>query len=303
MSTGNATEWLLSQNKFNPSLKKDLVSTESLLSLNKQERAKTISITGGKGGVGKTSVSIKLAKMLAKSGQRVLLIDCDYNLSNTSVKLGIPLQTNFQKFINGEISFSDCLYKRGNFHLLSGCNGNLEVFDHPFDLSRVIIEILCRYENQYDCILLDCPAGLGREALTLNAYSDQRIVVVTPDKSSITDSYSLIKILNQRYGINENHLLVNKTSNDNQFARIVKTMSDTVNQFLNCHLRILGKIKYWEGKVDTFDKELLGEENDLHRDFCQLIRQISEKAPADKSILGPLLVGKEVSKSQGEGAV
>ena len=73
----NTTDWLISQNKYQ--------------SKKTNQKAKTISITAGKGGVGKTSVSVKFARMLADKGYKVLLLDCDYNLSNTVVKLGLPV--------------------------------------------------------------------------------------------------------------------------------------------------------------------------------------------------------------------
>ena len=151
-----------------------------------------ISITGGKGGVGKTSIALKTAQELASAGYKTLLIDCDSNLSNTAIKLGLPLDNKFEKILSGEAQFEDCLISRGNFHLLPACNGSVSVFESKINFDDVIIDIIASHENDYDYILLDCPAGASREALTLNAYCDHRWVVVTPDKSSITDSYSLV---------------------------------------------------------------------------------------------------------------
>lgn len=239
-------------------------------------RAKTISVTGGKGGVGKTSVALKLSKTLAKEGKKVLLIDCDYNLSNTAVKLGISLSDNFKSFINGEKRFEDCLYSDGNLDLLSGCNGSLELFDHGSDIEKIILDVLYSHEQHYDFIFLDCPAGLSRETLTLNAYCDERIVVVVPDKSSITDAYSLIKILNNRYGVRDNFLLVNRVSNQRQFKRLVKTMSETIEKYLNSNIKILGNVRNENSISDQFDKLLLGEESDLHKDFCKIIGRLTE---------------------------
>ncbi len=270
MSAGKASEWLLSHNRYTPNSGRDVFQTSS-------KKAVTISVTGGKGGVGKTSVALMLARGLAKRGEKVLLIDCDYNLSNTAVKLGLPIQNDFQKLINGECTFDQCVHKEGNFHLLAACNGSLEAFDHPIDVDKAVIDILCQNERSYDKIILDCPAGLTREALTLNAYSDHRVMVVIPDKSSVTDSYSLMKILNQRYGITENHLLVNRVSTEGQFIRLVKAMSDTVGQFLNCRLAVMGKIRELSGGSENFDRALNGEESDIRPDFDQLIGHFSDQ--------------------------
>lgn len=239
-------------------------------------KAITISVTGGKGGVGKTSVALKLAKILASYKKRVLLIDCDYNLSNTAVKLGLALTDSFKLYLDGEKSLDQCIYKIDGLHILSACNGNLELFDHGPNIEKVVLDILYNYEQHYDYIFLDCPAGLNRENLTLNAYSTERIFVVVPDKSSITDSYSMLKILKSRYGIKENYLLVNRISSDLQFQRLVKTMSETVEKYLGTHLKILGHIRNEASMSDRFDKVLLGEENDMHKDFCQIVKKLTD---------------------------
>src|SRR5690606_29425158 len=227
-----ASEWLISQNKFN----KDASAPK--------RRARTISVTGGKGGVGKTSIALKMAKMLAKQGQKVLLIDCDTNLSNTAVKLGLPITDSFMDLVTAKKTFEECLHVDGNFHLLSACNGNLELFEKELEYDRLLIDVISAHERDYDFILLDCPAGLSKISLTLNAYSDQRIIVVTPDRSSITDSYSLMKILNTRFGVNENHLLVNKVSSLAQYQRMVRTLGETVENFLTARLRVLGYVAF-----------------------------------------------------------
>ena len=88
-----------------------------------------ISITGGKGGVGKTSIALKTAQQLAQAGYRTLLIDCDSNLSNTAIKLGLPLDNKFEKLLSAEANFEEVVIQRGNFHLLPACNGSVEVFE------------------------------------------------------------------------------------------------------------------------------------------------------------------------------
>jgi flagellar biosynthesis protein FlhG len=265
----NPSDWLISQNKYH--------------SKKTNQKAKTISITAGKGGVGKTSVAVKFAKILAKKGYKVLLLDCDYNLSNTVVKLGLPVTNYFYDLVSAQKEFDECIYKDGNLHLLSGCNGNIDLFNKNLEIDRIIIDILVNHERDYDYILLDCPAGITKETLTLNAYSDYRFVVVTPDKSSVTDSYSLIKILNKEFGVNDNHLLVNKISSENQYQRMVKTLSETVESFLKCRLHILGGINNVEAPVDQFDSLLLeGENNSLHKNFSKLVTKFTEEIEGNR---------------------
>ena len=237
-----------------------------------------ISITGGKGGVGKTSVSLKLCRELVEQGRKVLLIDSDYNLSNTAIKLGLPLNNTFYSLVSAEKVFEDCLYKDGNFHLLSASNGCLDLFDADFRLEEVVIDILNEHAKEYDYVLIDCPAGLTKQSLTLNAYSDKRVVVVTPDKSSITDSYSLIKVLSMKYGIKENHLLVNMVSQKQQFSKVVKTLSETVENYLGCRTHILGGLRRLNVASGQFDNEFLTPgKNSLHQNFLQVVERLTEK--------------------------
>lgn len=267
MSNVNAREWLLSQNSYQSKHGKKL-----------NRKAITISVTSGKGGVGKTSVSVKTARLLAEAGYKVLVIDCDYNLSNTFIKLNLPVRDDFSFLVSGAKSFDECVHKDGNFHLLSACSGDLDLFEKDVELDKFIINLLLQIENQYDFVILDSPAGISKQTMTINAYSDHRFVVVSPDKSAITDSYSLIKILNKKYGVRENHLIVNKVSTEGQYKRIMQIMSETVENFLSSRLKILGPINRENKAVDIFDSALFDHSGKLHSDFNKIVNRFTEES-------------------------
>lgn len=287
LKKSNPSDWLVSQNKYS--------------SKKTSNKAKTISVTAGKGGVGKTSVAVKMAKVLANRGYKVLLLDCDTNLSNTVVKMGLPITSYFYDLISAQREFDDCLHKDGNLHLLAGCNGNIDLFNKSLEIDRLIIDILVNHEKEYDYIILDCPAGITKETLTLNAYSDYRFVVVTPDKSSVTDSYSLIKILNKEFGVNDNHLLINKISSEPQYQRMIKTLSETVETFLKCRLHILGGVEKVESPVDHFDTVFLNQENNsLHKNFVNIVKRFTEEIEGVSMDHGSLLKPSLSTRSEQE---
>lgn len=287
LKKSSPSDWLASQNKYS--------------SKKTSNKAKTISVTAGKGGVGKTSVAVKMAKVLSNSGYKVLLLDCDTNLSNTVVKLGLPITSYFYELISAQREFNDCLHKDGNLHLLAGCNGSIDLFKKSLEIDRVIIDILVNHEKEYDYIILDCPAGITKETLTLNAYSDYRFVVVTPDKSSVTDSYSLIKILNKEFGVNDNHLLINKISSEPQYQRMIKTLSETVETFLKCRLHILGGVEKVESPVDHFDTVFLNQENNsLHKNFVNIVKRFTEEIEGVSMEQGNLLSPRYKTRSEQE---
>ena len=264
----DAQEWLISQNRYQDIKERKLFS----------KKAYTIALTSGKGGVGKTSIAVKMSKMLADWGYKTLLIDCDYNLSNTILKLGIPFNNDFLKYVNNEKPLDECIYKDRNFHLLSGCNGNLELSNKKISFQELIINILHKKEGSYDFIFLDCPAGISNENLIINAYCDYRFVVVVPDKSSITDSYSLIKILYMKHGISKNHILINKILHKEQFNKLVKGLSETVQNFLNCRLNILGGIVREKNSDELFDDNFFyTEKSRLHKNFCNVLKKFTDE--------------------------
>ena len=264
------SEWLLS-------FKSEKKSSKSLATDGFKPCTK-ISVTGGKGGVGKTSIALKAAQELAKSGYRTLLIDCDSNLSNTSIKLGLPLDNKFEKLLSGEAQFEEVIIQQGNFHLLPACNGSIEVFESKMNFDSIIIDIISSHEHEYDYILLDCPAGVTREALTLNAFCDHRWVVVTPDKSSITDSYSLIKLLATRFGIKENHLIVNMYQNDKQLLKVATTLTETIENFLQAKAIFLGGIQKIDVSAEEFDTFFLSEaKSEWQKNFVKLLYRFTEK--------------------------
>ncbi len=266
------SEWLLSFSSDSEKLNTKSLGIEGFRPCTK------IAVTGGKGGVGKTSIALKTAQELAKAGHRTLLIDCDSNLSNTAIKLGLPLDNKFEKLLSAEATFEEALIQQGNFHLLPACNGSIQVFENRLNFDEIIIDIISSHEHEYDYILLDCPAGVSRESLTLNAFCDYRWVVVTPDKSSITDSYSLVKLLSSRFGIKENHLVVNMVQNEKQYQKVVHTLTETIENFLGVKTEIIGGIQKVEISAEGFDTFFLSEtKTQWQKNFVKLLYGFTEK--------------------------
>src|SRR5690606_21538169 len=109
-----------------------------------------------------------------------------------------------------------------------------------------------------------------------------------PDKASITDSYSLVKVLEHKFGVKENHLLVNMYNNSKQFERVVKTLSETIENFLGCRTHILGGVRKIDVDHSKFDNFFLkGEENSVHQDFLKVMRRYTEqlsRSSGDRSV-------------------
>ena len=203
---------------------------------------------------------------------------------NTAIKLGLPINQGFFDLATSKSKFDDVVYKKGHFHLLSACNGSLDLFKTQLDWQKLIVEIIDSKKKSYDFIFLDCPAGLNRSTLSLSSYCDHRFVIVTPDQSSMTDSYSLIKILNRQYKIKKNHLILNKVSRKDQYFKVTKTLSGLVKDFLSSKLSILGGIPFFSGPVDQFDRELIkSSPSTLHHQFFHIGKKFTEEFKLEKT--------------------
>jgi flagellar biosynthesis protein FlhG len=282
MSESRVSNWLLANNQYT---KAGLSAATS--------RAVTINFTGGKGGVGKTTLALKLALELTSMKFRVLYIDCDYNLSNSAIKLGLNINESFTDYIEGKIPFSRVVRNYRGMTLLPACNGSLDIHSSNQRFEDYIISILSSQEMNFDYIILDSSAGIQKDSASLSAYCDHRVVVVTPDRSSITDSYSVMKILNKVHGVKEFSLLINRVKSERQFQSVSKSLADTVDSFLKARLKILGYFPDFKFELDDFDRQIFQQENNSTKYFFNKIaRRIVDETGAQSVPVNAGLIEK-----------
>ncbi len=220
----------------------------------KSKSAQVFAVCSGKGGVGKTSIALRLAKMYAAASKKVLLVDCDFNLSNTSIKLGLTLKDNFLKVVKDPTCLLDHVENLHGFDILPGCNGDVEVLESRHIITRAVVDILGMYSHYYDMIILDAPAGANKEALNLITLADYRIFVITPEPSSITDGYSLFKLSTEHYGCSNNLMIINRYQEEKQWQRVKSIMLDTTKKFAKDSFYYLGAIPEIKVNHNDFDR-------------------------------------------------
>jgi flagellar biosynthesis protein FlhG len=196
-------------------------------------RIRVISVTSGKGGVGKTSVVANLALALCRMGQRVLVLDADLGLANLDVMLGLnPLYT-IDHLLRGERKLEEILIQGpGGFELLPAASGIPELTELDNTQRLLLLDELDSLKDRFDVLLIDTGAGISSNVMYFNYAAMEKIVIITNEPTSLTDAYALIKVLTSRYKQKRFKVLVNSAQSANEAERIYRHLSLVVDQFL-----------------------------------------------------------------------
>lgn len=222
---------------------RDLMSNSNSINKNSLS-SRVITISSGKGGVGKTNFSINLAIYLASLKKRVVVIDADFGLANVEVLLGSRPIYNFYHIIKGEKSISEVMVDtKYGIKFISGGNGLKELSNINNTEIKYFIEQFDYLDKIFDIIIIDTGAGISRSVTNFIMASDESIIVTTPEPTAFTDAYTLIKIIKeQNKDINSLKLVVNKADDKNEADRLFNKMYNISNKFLNIELENIGYI-------------------------------------------------------------
>jgi flagellar biosynthesis protein FlhG len=174
---------------------------------------KLITVASGKGGVGKTSLTLNLATQLAKQGQQVLVIDGDTGLANADVQLNLKPDYDLAHALNGQKTLSEITTRTPQgFALIAGRSGHGGLVNLPLPTLTHWLNELRSLGQVYDVILLDAAAGIAPPTLLMCAQSTATLLITTPDPSSLTDAYALLKLLWLQHGVANAKLVVNQAT-------------------------------------------------------------------------------------------
>ena len=160
------------------------------------QRAPFVLLTGGKGGVGKTTLATNLGVQLAETGKRVLLVDLDLGLANVNVMLRLNTPRNIEDALSGEASFKECVIEApGGLHVLPAGSGTTAMGKPDEERRRKLLDAIHELSMSYDIILGDSAGGIGHDVLDFATRADRVVIVTTPQPMAMTDAYGLIKAL------------------------------------------------------------------------------------------------------------
>ena len=212
---------------------------------NSGSKARVISITSGKGGVGKTSIVANLGYAFTKMGKKVLILDADLGLGNLDVLLGLAPKYNLSHVIMGERTIEEILVEGpGQMKILPASSGIQELTQLTRDQKIQIFTQLDGLIDSVDILFIDTAAGISSNVMDFNATAQEIVVVVSPEPTSITDAYALMKVLSLKYSEKVCKLLVNMATRPEEGREVFRQLHLVTDRFLDITSEYLGCILY-----------------------------------------------------------
>ena len=246
--------------------------------------SRVIAITSGKGGVGKTSIVGNLGYAFAKLGKKVLILDADLGLGNLDVLLGLAPKYNLSHVILGERKIDEILVEGpGKMNILPASSGIQELTNLNKDQKIEILKQLDLLIDSVDVLFIDTAAGISSNVMDFNATAQEVVVVVSPEPTSITDAYALMKVLSLKYSGKACKLIVNMVRRPEEGREVFRQLQIVTDRFLDINIEYLGYVLF-DGKVTKGVKtqKIVSElypDTPASRCFADISRKIANMSP------------------------
>jgi flagellar biosynthesis protein FlhG len=204
---------------------------------------RVITVTSGKGGVGKTNVVANLAIALSRAGKRVLVLDADLGLGNIDVLLGLAPKYTLEHVLSGARSMSDImLHGPSGVRILPASSGMPQLTAMTETQQMILQAELEQICHMFDVLLIDTGAGISSNVTFFAAAAQSIVVVVSPEPTSLTDAYALMKVLLRQYRERRFHVLVNLAKSPNEAVRVFSKLEVAASRFLQISIDYLGTV-------------------------------------------------------------
>ncbi|MFH0882752.1 MAG: MinD/ParA family protein [bacterium] len=208
-------------------------------------RARRIAVTSGKGGVGKSNVSLNLAIALARIGRKVLLVDADTNLANIDILLGIQARHTLADVIFGEAFFGDILLEGPEgITILPGSSGVVEIMEEDEIVRQKMFDAFDDLERRFDVLLIDTGAGLSKNVLHFVSSADDAVLVTNSEPTSITDAYAMVKVATHQNPALRMQAVINLTAREQDAIDTFEKLQLAVRNFLSVDIELLGMLPF-----------------------------------------------------------
>ncbi|CAG9296176.1 MinD/ParA family ATP-binding protein [Celerinatantimonas diazotrophica] len=213
--------------------------------MQKNKKVKVIAVTGGKGGVGKTNVTLNMAVAMAAQGKRVMVLDADLGLANVDVMLGLRVTRNLSHVLRGECQLEDILVEGPNGILIApATSGTQSMVELSQTEHAGLIRAFSELKTPIDVLLVDTAAGISEMVLSFSRAAQDILVVVCDEPTSITDAYALIKILSNEHGCYKFKIVANMVHNLREGQELYTKLTRVTDRFLDATLELVACIPY-----------------------------------------------------------
>ncbi len=217
----------------------------ALAELNASRPVKVIAVTGGKGGVGKTTVSANLAVSIAAQGRDVMLVDADLGLANVDVILGLQTRFHLGHVVRGECALEDVIVTGPHgLQIVPAASGVKRMANLTMAEQAGIVRAFSDLYHRVDIMVVDTAAGLHDSVTTFAQAAHHVLVVVCDEPASITDAYALIKVLSREHGVQRFQILANQTRRSGEGPDLFQKISRVCDRFLNVTLEFAGSVPF-----------------------------------------------------------
>lgn len=238
--------------------------------MTKPRSVRVIAVTSGKGGVGKTNISVNLGVSLASQGKDVMLMDADLGLANVDVMLGLHTKYDLSHVMNGERTLEEVIYTGPQGMRIVPASSGVQAMA---ELSKAehagVVQAFSEINSTPDVMIIDTAAGISDNVVTFSRASQEVVVVVCDEPASITDAYALIKLLNREYGIYRFRIIANRVHSAQDGRMLFNKILKVTDRYLDTALDFMGVVP----------------EDEYLRKAVQKQRAVVEAYPRSKSAL------------------
>jgi flagellar biosynthesis protein FlhG len=224
--------------------------------MNQSRLIKVIAVTGGKGGVGKTNVTLNTAISLAQQGKRVMVLDADLGLANVDVLLGLRVEKNLSHVLSGECTLDDVLVEGPyGIKIAPATSGSQSMTELTPTEHAGLIRAFSELRSQIDILIVDTAAGISDMVLSFSRASQDIMMVVCDEPTSLTDAYALIKILNKDHGVFRFKIVANMVRNPREGQELFSKLTKVTDRFLDVALELVATIPFDENVRKSVRKQ------------------------------------------------
>ena len=265
---------------------------QGIRQMNNQKPVQVVAVTSGKGGVGKSNITVNLAVALAQQGEKVLVMDADLGLANIDVLLGLNPGYNLSHVMSGECSLEETIIEGPEgIRIIPASSGTRSMADLSPAENAGIIRAFSELTTPVDTLLIDTAAGLSESVVSYIRAAREVIVVVCDEPASITDAYAMIKVMNRDFDVQRFHILSNQAHSIQQGRELYMKLARVADKYLDATLDFMGSVPFDDYLRKSVQKQKCVIQNYPRSPSAMAFRKLSQKVqkwPIPQSMEGHL---------------